>query len=310
MEPLLSLQSGVVARRQLFDVGLAPHDVRRLLRRRELAPLQPGVYVNHTGEPTWLQQAWGAVLRYTPAALSHESALRATDGPGRIVAPGPTHVAIDRERHCEPTPGVSLHRMAGLQDRVLWNASPPRVRIEEALLDVAAGARDDLAAIAVLADAVQARRTTAVRIRAALGERTRVARRDFLAAVLQDIAEGTGSVLEHGYLTRVERAHGLPRGVRQAKVVGIAGAASAYRDVLYAAFRTAVELDGRAFHESARQRDADLDRDLAAAMGGLTTVRLGWGQVFGRPCRTAERVAALLRRRGWRGQFRTCPQCG
>lgn len=305
MEPLLSLQSGVVARRQLLEVGLDPHDVRRLVRRRDLVALHTGVYVNHTGEPTWLQQAWAAVLRHAPAALSHESALRAYDGPGRLVPAGPIHVAVDRQRGLDTTPGIVMHRMSGLHDRVLWNASPPRVRIEEALIDLAAGAADDFAAIALLADAIQARRTTAVRITAALRGRTRVARRGFLGAVLRDIAEGTGSVLEHGYLTRVERAHGLPRGVRQAK----SSARSAYRDVLYEAFAQLVELDGRAFHDSATQRDADLDRDLDAALDGLASVRLGWGQVFGRPCHTAERIAVLLRRRGWTGQLRTCPQC-
>lgn len=304
MEPLLSRQSGVVARRQLLEVGLNSNDVRRLVRRRDLVTLHPGVYVNHTGEPTWLQQAWAAVLRHAPAALSHESALRAYDGPGRILTPGPLHVAVDRQRGLEAVPGVVMHRMTSLDDRVLWNASPPRVRIEEALVDLAAGARDDFAAISVLADAVQARRTTPARIAAALDRRTKVARRAFLSAVLSDLAEGTGSVLEHGYLTRVERAHGLPRGVRQAR-----SARPAYRDVLYAAFAQVVELDGRAFHDSARQRDADMDRDLDAALDGLDSVRLGWGQVFGRPCHTAERIAGLLRRRGWTGQIHPCPQC-
>ena len=44
--------------------------------------VHPGVYVNHTGELTWLQRAWAAVLFAWPAALSHDSALRAADGPG------------------------------------------------------------------------------------------------------------------------------------------------------------------------------------------------------------------------------------
>src|SRR5690606_14421858 len=119
------------------------------------------------------------------------------------------------------------------------------------LVDLVAGARDDMAAIAVLADAVQARRTTPQRVRAALHGRTRVARRAFLGAVLDDIATGTGSVLEHGYLTRVERPHGLPIGQRQVRNRPF------YRDVLYAGLAQVVELDGRAFHDSARQRDAD-----------------------------------------------------
>lgn len=40
-------------------------------------------------------------------------------------------------------------------------------------------------------------------------------RRAWLRDVLEDVALGTCSLLEHGYLTRVERPHGLPRCLRQ-----------------------------------------------------------------------------------------------
>ena len=83
-----------------------------------------------------------------------------------------------------------------------------------------------------------------------------------------------------------------------------------YRDVSYPAYDQVVELDGRLFHDSALDRDADLDRDLDAAVDRLGTVRLGWGQVFGRPCRTAARVALLLQYRGWPGSPTPCgPEC-
>jgi hypothetical protein len=50
----------------------------------------------------------------------------------------------------------------------------------------------------------------------ALAERQRVPRRAWLEAVLRDIADGSCSVLERGYLQHVERAHGrLPRADRQ-----------------------------------------------------------------------------------------------
>ncbi|MBL0749224.1 hypothetical protein [Nocardioides baculatus] len=46
-----------------------------------------------------------------------------------------------------------------------------------------------------------------------------------------------------------------------------------------------------------------------AAVERLGTVRLGWGQVFGRPCTTATRVGRLLEVRGWHGVLTLCPQC-
>ena len=306
---LLSLQSGVISRRQLHgDAQMAPYDLQRLIRRRDLVRVHDGVYVNHTGELTWLQRAWVGVHLVWPAALTRESALRAADGPGRAASDDSViHLAVDRDRHARvPTAGYRLHRTSGFHERVMWNTSPPRVRIEEALIDVAAREPDDFGAISVLADAIQARRTQAARISAALDARARVPRREFLTGVVADLQHGTCSVLEHGYLTLVERPHGLPTGRRQ--VLG-SSRGPVYRDVAYDAYDQLVELDGRMWHDRAAQRDADLDRDLDAAVERLGTVRLGWGQVFGRPCKTAARVGRLLEVRGWHGVLTRCPQC-
>lgn len=59
-----------------------------------------------------------------------------------------------------------------------------------------------------------------------------------------------------------------------------------------------VELDGRLFHDAATGRDRDLERDLDTATDGRSTVRLGWGQVFERPCTTAAKVGRLLQLAG------------
>jgi hypothetical protein len=306
---LLELQDGVIARWQAIELGCTPNDIRRKLRGREWASVFPGVYVNHTGPLTWQQRAWAAVQLAWPAALCHSTAIRAADGPGRrgFDEAAPLHVAVDRDRKFVADPAqIVAHRVAGLKGKVNWNLRPPRVRIEHAVLDVAAEAEDDFAAIETLSNAVQSRRTTAPRIRAVLDERPRIPRRAFLASVLGDIADGTCSVLEHGYLTKVERPHGLPSADRQ-----LSGSARGpvYRDVTYVAQALVVELDGRLFHDNAAARDKDLDRDLDAAIDGLSTVRVGWGQVYRRPCRTAERIGRLLQQSGWAGVPTRCPSC-
>ncbi|RYB94764.1 hypothetical protein EUA93_10635 [Nocardioides oleivorans] len=306
-DDLLGLQSGVITRRQLVDLGAAPHDLERLLRKRELVRVHDGVFVDHTGERTWLQRAWVGVLIAWPAALAADSAIRAEDGPGRSGRDDSRiHVAVDRDRRVRLPRGYRLHRMSGLDEKVRWNASPPRVRIEEALVDLSSKARDDFAAISVLADAIQARRTTAARIRERLDDRARLPRRDFLRGVLRDIDRGTCSVLEHGYLTRVEAPHGIPVARRQLRD---SSNGPLYRDVAYVDFDQLVELDGRLWHDGATQRDADLERDLDAAVDRLNTVRVGWGQVFERPCATAARIGVLLEARGWTGRARSCPDC-
>ena len=306
---LLAEQDGTIARRQLLDLGLGVHDVARLVRRRELARVHPGVFCEHTGPLTWNQKAWAAVLYGGRSALSHRSAIRAAEGPGRRGAPSeePIDIAVDRHRKVIAPPGVRVHRMVDLEDRVLWNLGPPRVRYEDAAIDVALTEPTEYDALGVLAAACQSRRTTALRLLDEVGARERVARRDWMSGVLRDVAEGTCSVLEHGYLHLVERAHGLPTAQRQFRARASVGVV--YRDADYGL--VVLELDGRLFHDTTEQRDQDFERDLDLAVEGRIAGRLSWGQVFGRPCTTAGKVGALLQRHGWRGSPRRCgPECG
>lgn len=307
-EELCARQAGVVARRQLRELGLQPHDIRRLLKRRELSVLLPGVYLHHTGAPTWHQQAWGAVLYAWPAALAGRSAIRAAE---RVhldsTAPDVIELAVDRRREIAEPPGLRVTRRTHLEAMVSWNRSPPRLQYEEAVLDLATTEGDDVDAVATLAQACASRRTTASRLLAVMHRRSRVRRRRWLQAVLADIASGTQSVLEHGYLHRVERPHGLPAPRRQLAAVGSDG--RVYRDADLGVL--VIELDGRLYHESAEKRDTDLDRDLDVLGEGRPTARLGWGQVFRRPCRTAVKLARILRTYGWEGDIRPCasPDC-
>jgi hypothetical protein len=304
---LLADQSGVASRAQLLAAGLAPHDIARLVRRRELTALHAGVYVDHTGEPTFLQRCWGGVLLLWPAALAGETALRAAEGPGSRRRDQPIRVAVHRRRRVVARDGLEVVRTDRVDEQVLWNVGPPRFRYEEAAVDVAAEAVSDFAALDSLSRAVQSRRTTAERMLASARSRTRLGRRAWIESVLLDVAAGTCSVLEHGYLHWVERPHGLGDPRRQ--VVDRLGAGSVYRDVVHPC-GLVVELDGRLFHDTARQRDKDFDRDLDAAAGGARTVRLSYGQVFDRPCWTAARVARVLRHHGWTGCARPCrPDC-
>ncbi|MGV0811201.1 type IV toxin-antitoxin system AbiEi family antitoxin domain-containing protein [Mycolicibacterium boenickei] len=297
---ILHQQDGVISRRQALGAGLREHEVRRLLRRNDWARVHAGVYVDHTGPLTWSQRAWAAVLYAAPAALCDESAL----GTEAL----PIHVAVTQHRARLAVPvGVRIHYLANLQARVLWNVGPPRLRYDEAALDVACRAASELDAIAVLANACQSRRTTAQRLLQVLDSRGRVRRRRWLRAVLVDIAEGTCSVLEHGYLVRVERPHGLPRAIRQKRSTSSIGVC--YRDAEYGECLI-VELDGRVYHDSTTRRDADFERDLDAAVDGRSTVRLSYGQVFDRPCQTASKIAQVLRRQGITVAGRPCgPSC-
>lgn len=299
---LIELQHGVVARRQLVELGAQEWDVRRLLRRQELHQVHAGVYVNQTGTLSRAQREWVAVLTHWPAALTLESVLPGVRDDDVI------HVAIAHGRSLRPIDGVRLHRTARLTERVRWNASPPAMRIEDAAVSVADSQVDQLAAFETLAKVVRSRGTTVQRLRAEVDSRPRLGGRPLLIACLEDLASGACSVLEREWL-RVERCHGLPAADRQQAAV--AAERQAYIDASYADLGVRVELDGQEFHAATSAAwDSDHERDLEAiSRSDEITLRLTYGQVFRRGCETAASVAAVLRRRGWDGTFVRCPRC-
>jgi hypothetical protein len=307
---LLDMQSGVAARRQLLESGMTSVELARSLRRGELVRVHPRVFVVHNGPLSWLERAWAAVLWAEPAGLCGTSALRASHQSDLTVRDGdPIHLMVDRGRRLVAPRGVVLHRSAHFADRVQLHLGPPRVRYEHTVLDLAEEACRGIDAVAVLADACGSRRTTAGRLTGALARRPWAHRRAWIGTLLVDISSGTCSVLEHGYLTRVERPHGVPRGSRQ--FAARMAARSMWRDVLHEEWGFLVELDGRLGHTAQQDRDWDLERDLDAVVHeDRPTVRLGYRQVFATGCRTSLKLARVLNRLGWPGVHRPCPKCG
>lgn len=300
LQAQLRLQHGVASRAQLVAGGVTKADLERSLRRNERRRIHPRVYVEHTGPPTWTQRAWAAVLYAAPAYLCFtnlEEPVGRDDG-------APIHIAIDHTRRIAPQEGIVIHRMKRLAERA-YGGSPPRLAVEDNALAMAHEAKREIDAIARLAEVASRRYVTAETLRAALDRYPSIRRRALLAGLIDDLAAGTHSVLEHGYQTLVERAHGLPPGRRQAPRSGPDG--SQFRDVEYAAYNLVVELDGALGHESWRDQARDADRaldDLAAT--GALTARLRFHQVFDTPCQTATRIARILRRNGWQGTMTPC----
>jgi hypothetical protein len=222
LEATLRDQLGVISRRQVLESGLDDNFIECRLRRKDWARVHRGVYVTHTGPLTWLQRAWAAVLVYWPAALAGRSALVAfgvspAGGRGGAIAQGsgsalrqlssstgpeaPIEVAVDQTRRVGQVDGVDVHRVVNLAAALHPSRRPPVLRLERALLDVASAARDEATAVAVLADACQAGRTTARRLLDVLRPRIRLPGRALLLEVLEDVVAGAYSVLEHRYLT-------------------------------------------------------------------------------------------------------------
>lgn len=304
---MLRAQDGVISRRQVLTCGSDDNDIERRIRRREWARVHAGVFVDHTGPPTWQQRAWAAVLFHWPAALAGSSALRADGLTRHSDEKDAIEVAVAAGRNLDSPDGVRSSTVTGFDDVARCNKSPPRVSVEHAILTLASRATTEDAAVAAVADVCQSRRTAPARLVEALDVMRRLPRRRLLRSILADVAEGAYSALERRYLIHVERPHALPTGRRQRRVRP--GRTTAYRDVDYLGLGMVVELDGRLGHEEASDRWADLDRDLDSVLAGDLTVRVGWKQAL-EPCRLAVGLARLLQARGWTGVPAPCgPEC-
>jgi len=273
IDALMARQSGLLARSQALAHGAADHDIARKLRHREWARVHPGVYCNHTGSLSPAQRRWAVVLFHQPAALHGRSALEAFGVRGLTDTQGPVVVAVPASRRPDRRKGIEVRRIADFDQVVQANLSPPRVRLERAVLDLAARAPSESTAVALLADACQTRRTTPGRLAEELRKQMRLPQRRLLLDILDDVASGAYSVLERDYLRRVEVPHGLPVAERQRGVS--LGSSACYRDVEYIDTGLIVELDGRLGHEKPSNRWLDLDRDVAAATEQSMTVAAG-----------------------------------
>src|ERR1700759_1013362 len=136
---LSARQGGVIERQQALRAGLRLDVIDGLVRTGRWQRMQRGVYATFSGEPSRDAWLWAVVLRAGPgAALSHRTAAGLY---GLIPDPGdPIHVIVPRDRQPRRIPDVIVHRIdRGVitRHRVLL---PPRTRIEDTVLDLAADA--------------------------------------------------------------------------------------------------------------------------------------------------------------------------
>jgi hypothetical protein len=304
---LLALQRGVIGRQQALASRLSPDTIETLLRTGRWRRIHWGVYAAFTGEPSHEALLWAALVRAGPdAMLSHQTAAElfgfADDSGGQI------HVTVPRDRsYPGRISGVVVHRVGRARELRHPYLLPPRTGIEATVLDLAESARTVDDAFGWLCRATGRWLTTTDRLRQAMRQRSKMRWRADLLGSLDMVDDGVRSNLEHRYVRDVERPHGLPRAVRQARVVRYGK--TCYLDNLYEAYLLCIELDGLAAHPPG-ERWRDFRRDNAGAVDGIITLRYGWSDVTGAPCEVAGQVAAVLRQRGWTGATRRCgPTC-
>jgi hypothetical protein len=297
LSELAGLQCDVLSRRQILAGGLTCGVLRSRLRCRSWQRLRPGVYAAFSGEPSRAAALWAAVLYAGPgAALSHQTAAQLvglTDSDTSLI-----HVTVPTDRRVGKQAGLVIHVSTRAAAAIHPARTPPQTRVEETILDLwqAAPNLDD--AVGWITRGLGRRLTTQERLRAAAAARSRVRWRAQLTELLNPDTAGIHSVLEYRYLRHVERPHRLPVSRRQAHARR--DGRNEYRDTLYEAYSTAIELDGRAAHPG-DSRWRDIERDNAASVVGITTMRYGWRDVTAKPCKVAAEIAAVLAARGYTG---------
>lgn len=296
-------QAGVVTRSQAVSAGMTDAGICAQLVAQRWQRIHPGIYACFTGTIPWASKVWAAVLWCGEgAAIGGETALRLSGM--QMPDDHVVHVCVDHRRRVSKVEGIRVHRVVGLRNRVHPVHSPPRLRLEDAVLHTASRRSTLDQAIGVVADAVQQRLTTPERLRWSLAGWSRLRRRRELRLLLDDVAAGAYSYLEVRFLRDVERPHGLPTGSRQRRVR--AGRSIWFRDVEYVGLDVIAELDGRLGHETFGDRAQDMDRDNAATRSGAETYRLGYSQVLAGSCDAALLIGEALLANGWGGQLTPC----
>lgn len=282
-------QHGNITRAQLLDAGLTDFAIRHRVQQRRLFRVRAGVYAVGRRPATPLERASAAVLACGPtAALSHLAALKLWELAPRW--PRSLDVTVSAG---DPRPkGIAVHRSQTLtRDDVRLQLGIRATSRARTVVDCAPllGPR---ALPRTVHDALRSPAVTEAQLSELCARLCRHPGAKLVAAILSDIDGAPArSDFELDFLAFCER-FGLPRPRTNVRVAGHEA------DVLFAAERVIVELDGWRFHRDRAAFEADRDRDAdTLALAGCVTLRLTKQRFERDPEREAARLGAILARR-------------
>lgn len=283
-------QHGVVARRQLLELGLGRDAIRGRISSGRLYRLHRGVYA--VGHRLISQQGrrMAAVLAGgTEAVLSHRSAaahwgVAAFNGTVEITSPRSTRSRDAIRRHCALLPADEVTVLDAIAvtsvHRTLFDYAGivPLDRLEAAIREAEYRRLWDRLSLPVLLARHPGHRGNA-NLRLCL-ER------------LDRTVGFTRSDLEELFLPLLD-GFGLPRPHLNARLR--VGGEWIEVDCLWRELGLAVELDSRSAHETRSAFEADRDRDRRLQAEGWRVVRITWRQLHDEPERIASDLAKLMK---------------
>ena len=332
---LVQRHGGVVTRATALQV--VPRWVLdRAIRSHELVAVLPGVYADArltpattppakaagraraTAAGTAAGRAADALLRLHPQDR-HRAVAAYAAGQGalslltalhvwglRDQPPGePLHLDVPQSVALRGSASLVVHRRSVPHTRVVARRGLPVVPLDRTLVGawplLAAADRAD-----PLFRAVNERRTTPARIRAALSTAPNLRHRAGLGVLLDRLAAGCRSPLEIWGHDHVFTGPRMPVFRRQERVR--VGAHTYYLDMYAEAERVDIELDGATAHGGPRQREIDLRRDAVLATAGILVLRFARHRLVHEVDEVRrETLAVLATRRGpWPVRQRGC----
>lgn len=290
---------GVVARRQVLDLGASPRVIDRRLHSGRWEEIHPGVYGLSGHAPSWRRSLWAAHLHAGPASVVAAASAGRLHGFEQV--PARRCVLIVPNMRARAPEGVTWIRTPDLAPQDVLNrvGLPPLTSAARTAMDVAA--RLHVASLRLLVEqGILERRFTLAEVGSVLARVRRrgkpgVAR---LARVLDDLGPGggvPGTELEH-LLDEVIALAGIQRPVPQHPLPSQRGRVG-FVDRLWPEARLIAEADGRRWHDRRQQMRADADRTLEAQALGYETSRLHWEHLRHDPHGTAALLRAIYLQR-------------
>ncbi|MGH3264277.1 MAG: type IV toxin-antitoxin system AbiEi family antitoxin domain-containing protein, partial [Trebonia sp.] len=276
-------QAGVISRSQVLNFGLTRGMLDARVAFGRWKQVYPGIYATFTGPMARESLLWAAVLSAGQGAyLSHGTAAEInglTDSRAAAI-----NVTIPANRRVRPPHGVIIHTSS--HEPLLWTPPgiPPYTLAEQTVIDLVQAAAGEDEVIAIVTAGFGRRLLSESYLVAVADTRKKLRWRSELREIIPLAACGAHSMLEYRHDRDVQRAHGLPEPVKQAKFLKADGTRG-YRDRYYPRYGgLVIELDGQRFHP-VEQRGRDRERDNQAAVIGAT-LRYGWIDVTRKPCDT------------------------
>jgi len=306
LDQILRRQLDVITREQARTAGLTNHALEHRLRPGgPWHRLLPGVYMAHSGTPTYGQEEMAALLYAGPGSVITGSAgLRChhiRGAPSNLV-----DVLVPEIRQQRDASFTRLHRTTRMPERV-WPFGPLRYALPARAVADTVRAMTSLRDVrAIVADAVQRGRCGVRQLAEELAAGPRVGSA-LLREALTDVADGIRSAAE-GDLKDLLGRSGLPMPLFNAMVFA-GDEFVAQLDGWWPEFGVGVEVDSREWHMSPEDHANTLARGRRIGIHQIIVVRVTPKQIRAEPKKVIEDIRRTLE--GARGRplpnLRTVP---